>query len=139
MDEAEQDQIDLAAETERLARQFFNAIDEREPRRLAATLAPHAIFRSLPHSAPIRHADQIVAYFGSVVTSYPLARWEVIDVISVGDRAAVQFVVREFSAKQGRELISEQLVVMRFAGGKIVSIVGFYDSAEFRRLFWEEA
>jgi ketosteroid isomerase-like protein len=124
--------------SETLAREFFAAIDSRDPRRLHATLADHAIFRALPHLAPIRPAEEVVAYFGSVVSSYPEARWEVSDVIATPDRAAVQFVVREFSPRLGRELISEQLAVFRVAGDKIISVVSYYDSAEFRRLFWEE-
>jgi ketosteroid isomerase-like protein len=35
-------------------------------------------------------------------------------------------------------MISEQLAVFRIADGRIVSVVGYYDSAEFRRLFWED-
>ncbi len=123
---------------ETLAREFFAAIDDRDPRRLHATLADHAIFRALPHSAPVRPAEEIVAYFGSVVSSYPTARWEISDVIATADRAAVQFVVREFSPRLGRELISEQLAVFRVADGKIISIVGYYDTAEFRRVFWDQ-
>jgi ketosteroid isomerase-like protein len=124
---------------ETLAREFFVAIDERDPRRLHTTLADHATFRALPHAAPIRPAEEIVAYFGSVVSSYPEARWEVSDVIATPDRAAVQFVVREFSQRLGQELISEQIAVFRVAADKIVSIVGYYDTAEFHRLFWDEA
>ena len=124
---------------ETLAREFFAAIDERDPRRLHATLAEYATFRALPHSAPIRPATEIVAYFGSVVSSYPQARWEVSDVIATEDRAAVQFVVREFSQRLARDLISEQLAVFRVAENKIISIVGYYDTTEFRRVFWEEA
>ncbi|MEZ4532690.1 MAG: nuclear transport factor 2 family protein, partial [Thermomicrobiales bacterium] len=60
-----------------LAREFFAAIDARDPKRLLATLADHATFRALPHSAPIRPADEIVSYFGTVVSSYPEAHWEV--------------------------------------------------------------
>lgn len=125
--------------SETLAREFFAAIDERDPRRLHATLAEYATFRALPHSAPIRPADEIVAYFGSVVSSYPQARWEVSDVIATEDRAAVQFVVREFSQRMARDLISEQLAVFRVAESKIISIVGYYDTTEFRRVFWDEA
>ena len=79
-----------------LGREFFAAIDARDPRRLRATLANHASFGP---SAPelIRPADEIVAYFGTVVSSYPTARWEVTDVISDGERAAVQFTLREFA------------------------------------------
>jgi ketosteroid isomerase-like protein len=124
---------------ETLAREFFAAIDERDPRRLHGTLAEYATFRAQPHSAPIRPADEIVAYFGSVVSSYPQARWEVSDVIATEDRAAAQFVVREFSQRLARDLISEQLAVFRVAEGKIISIVGYYDTAEFRRVFWDEA
>ena len=124
--------------TESLAREFFAALDARDPRRLRATLADHANFRALPHLDPVRPADEIVAYFGSVVSSYPSARWEVTDVIADGGRAAVQFVVREPSSRFGRELISEQLAVVRVAANRIVNVVAYYDSAEFRRLFWEE-
>jgi hypothetical protein len=87
----------------------------------------------------VRPAEEIVAYFGSVVSSYPDAHWEISDVIATPDRAAVQFVVREFSQRLGRELISEQIAVFRVAADKIVNIVGYYDTAEFRRLFWDEA
>ena len=124
---------------ETLTREFFTAIDERDPRRLHATLADHATFRALPHSTPIRPASEIVAYFGTVVSSYPTARWEVTDVIAAQDRAAVQFVVREYSSRLGRDLISEQVAIFRLADNKIVSIVGYYCSNEFRRVFWEEA
>jgi ketosteroid isomerase-like protein len=120
-----------------LGREFFAALDARDPRRLRAILADHATFRALPHAAVVRPADEIVAYFGTVVGSYPTARWEVTDVIAEGDRAAVQFVVREYAPQHGRELLSEQVAVVRAAGGKIVNVVGYYDSAEFRRLFWE--
>ena len=78
---------DMAAATPRptvemLGREFFAAIDARDPRRLRAILASHATFRALPHREVVRPADEIVAYFGTVVSSYPTARWEVIDVIA---------------------------------------------------------
>jgi ketosteroid isomerase-like protein len=122
---------------EALGREFFLALDARDPRRLRNTLAANATFRAHPHSAPVRPADEIVAYFGTVVSSYPNAHWDVTDVIAAPDRGAVQFVIREYSARQGRELISEQILVIRVTGGKIVSMVGYYDSAEFHRVFWE--
>lgn len=122
-----------------LGREFFAAIDARDPRRLRATLANHASFRALPHRDVIRPADEIVAYFGTVVSSYPTARWDVTDVISDGERAAVQFTLREYAAHLGRELLSEQIAVFRTSGGKITSIVGYYDSEEFRGQFWSDA
>jgi ketosteroid isomerase-like protein len=121
-----------------LAREFFSALDERDPDRMMRTLAPHAVFRALPHLAPIRTADEIVAYFGQVVSSYPGARWTVTDVIVEGERASVQFVIREFSRTQNREVHSEQVTIVRSAEGRIVSILGYYDTLEFRRLFWDE-
>jgi len=123
---------------EQLAREFFAALDARDPRRLRAVLADHASFRALPHTGMIRPADEIVSYFGTVVGSYPTARWEVTDVIGSGDRAAVQFIVREYSRRLGRELISEQVAIVRTADGQIVNLVGYYDTTEFRRLFWDE-
>jgi len=123
----------------KLGREFFAAIDARDPRRLRAALANHASFRALPHAEVVRPADEIVAYFGGVVSSYPTARWEVTDVIEDGDRAAVQFIIREFAPQLGRELISEQLAIFRVSDNRIVSVVGYYDSAEFRRLFWDES
>lgn len=122
-----------------LAREFFLAIDARDPRRLRAVLANNASFRALPHRDVIRPADEIVAYFGTVVSSYPTARWEVTDIISDGERAAVQFTLREFAPALGRELISEQVAVMRTSGGKITSVVGYYDAEEFRGQFWSDS
>jgi ketosteroid isomerase-like protein len=133
-DEGEERQL-TAAE---LGREFFAALDARDPRRLRATLADHASFRALPHQQPVRLADEILAYFGNVVSSYPMARWEVGDVISDGDRAMVQFLIREPSERWGREVISEQVAVVRTSNGRIVSIVGYYDSGEFRRAFWDD-
>ena len=127
------------ATADELGREFFAAIDARDPRRLRATLANHASFRSLPHRDLIRPADEIVAYFGTVVSSYPTARWEVTDVISDGERAAVQFTLREFASHLGRELLSEQTAIFRTNAGKITSIVGYYDTTEFRDQFWNEA
>ncbi len=127
------------AGAEELGREFFAAIDSRDPRRLRATLANHASFRALPHRDLIRPADEIVAYFGTVVSSYPTARWEVTDVIANGDRAAVQFTLREFAANLGRELLSEQVAIIRASSGRITSIVGYYDSAEFRSQFWSDS
>ncbi|HYI25440.1 MAG TPA: nuclear transport factor 2 family protein [Thermomicrobiales bacterium] len=124
---------------EALGREFFLALDARDPRRLRHTLAANATFRAHPHSAPIRPADEIVAYFGTVVSSYPNAHWDVTDVIAEPDRAAVQYVIREYSARQNRELISEQVAIIRVTGGKIVSVVGYYDTVEFQRVFWESA
>lgn len=121
-----------------LGREFFAALDARDPRRLRATLADHASFRALPHQQPVRLADEILTYFGNVVSSYPMARWEVSDVISDGERATVQFLIREPSERWGREVISEQVAVIRTSNGRIVSIVGYYDSGEFRRAFWDE-
>jgi len=121
-----------------LGREFFAALDARDPRRLRATLANHATFRALPHREVVRPADEIVAYFGTVVSSYPTARWEVTDVIAEQDRAAIQFVVREYAPHLGRELISEQVVIVRGNESQIVNIVGYYDSAEFHRLFWDD-
>jgi len=126
------------ASAETLGREFFSAIDARDPRRLRAVLANHASFRALPHRDVIRPADEIVAYFGTVVSSYPTARWEVADVIADGERATVQFTLREFSTQFGRELVSEQVAVFRTNAGLIVSVVGYYDSDEFRRQFWAE-
>jgi ketosteroid isomerase-like protein len=123
---------------EMLGREFFAALDARDPRRLRATLANHATFRALPHRDVVRPADEIVAYFGTVVSSYPTARWEVTDVIAEDDRAAIQFVVREYAPHLGRELISEQLIIVRANDGQIVSLVGYYDSTEFHRLFWDD-
>jgi ketosteroid isomerase-like protein len=60
------------------------------------------------------------------------------DVIAEGDRAAIQFVVREYAPHLGRELVSEQIVIVRASEGKLVSVVGYYDSAEFHRLFWDD-
>lgn len=122
-----------------LGREFISALDARDPRRLRATLADHATFRALPHAEVVRPADEIVAYFGTVVSSYPTARWEVTDVIADQDRAAVQFVIREYAPDLGRELLSEQMAIVRAADGRIVSVVGYYDSGEFRRLFWDQA
>lgn len=122
---------------EALGREFFLALDARDPRRLRHTLAANATFRAHPHSAPIRPADEIVAYFGTVVSSYPNAHWDVTDVIAAPDRGAVQFVIREYSARQGREMISEQVAMIRVTGGKIVSFVGYYDASEFQRVFWD--
>lgn len=122
---------------EALGREFFLALDSRDPRRLRNTLAANATFRVHPHSAPIRPADEIVAYFGTVVSSYPNAHWDVTDVIAQPDRAAIMYVIREYSPRQGRERISEQMTVIRVSGGKIVSIVGYYDGGEFQRVFWD--
>jgi ketosteroid isomerase-like protein len=129
---------DIASASD-LAREFFAAIDARDPRRLRAVLANNASFRALPHREVIRPADEIVAYFGTVVSSYPTARWEVTDVISDGERAAVQFTLREFAPTIGRELLSEQMAVMRTSGGKITSVVGYYDAEEFRGQFWSDS
>jgi len=125
--------MDVAA----LGREFFAALDARDPRRLRAVLADHATFRAQPHGAVVRPADEIVAYFGTVVGSYPTARWEVTDVIADGDRAAVQFIVREYAPGLSRELLSEQVAIVRAADAKIVNVVGYYDTAEFRHQFWE--
>lgn len=122
---------------EALGREFFLALDARDPRRVRNTLAANATFRAHPHSAPIRPADEIVSYFGTVVSSYPNAHWDVTDVIATPDRGSIQFVVREYSARLGRELISEQVAIIRVNAGKIVSLVGYYDSSEFQRVFWD--
>ena len=74
-----------------------------------------------------------------MVSSYPEAHWEVSDIIATTDRAAVQFVFREFSERLGREMLSEQVAIFRVVNGKIISVVGYYDTTEFRRLFWDEA
>ena len=132
------DRLSMYTSIEMLGREFFAALDARDPRRLRATLANHATFRALPHRDVVRPADEIVAYFGTVVSSYPTARWEITDIIAADDRAAVQFVIREYAPHLGRELISEQMVVIRGSEGQIVSLVGYYDSTEFHRTFWDD-
>src|SRR5919107_225190 len=121
-----------------LAREFFAAIDARDPRRLRAVLANNASFRALPHREVFSPADEIVAFFGTVVSSYPTARWEVTDVVSDGERPAVQFTLLEFASHLSRELLSEQVAIVRSNAGKITSIVGYYDSSEFREQFWSD-
>jgi ketosteroid isomerase-like protein len=123
---------------EELGREFFAALDARDPRRLRATLAEYASFRAQPHREAVRPADEILAYFGSVVSSYPTARWEVMDVIATADRAAVQYIFREYDAVHDRQRIAEQMAVIRVSSGRIISIVGYYDSEEFHRTFWDE-
>ena len=119
-----------------LGREFFAAIDARDPRRLRRRW-PRLPFEPSAPGDP--SGDEIVAYFGTVVSSYPTARWEVTDVISDGERAAVQFTLREFASHLGRELISEQVAIVRTNAGKITSIVGYYDSSEFREQFWSDS
>ena len=130
--------IVAAPTVETLGREFFAALDARDPHRLRATLADHATFRALPHAQVVRTADEIVAYFGAVVSSYPTARWEVTEVIAADNRAAVQFIIREYTPRLGHELMSEQVAIVRSSEGRIMSVVGYYDSAEFHRLFWDE-
>jgi ketosteroid isomerase-like protein len=60
-------------------------------------------------------------------------------VVSDGERAAVQFTLREFASHLGRELLSEQVAIVRTNAGKITSIVGYYDSTEFRGQFWSDS
>jgi hypothetical protein len=35
-------------------------------------------------------------------------------------------------------MLSEQVAIFRVVNSKIISIVGYYDTTEFRRLFWDE-
>ena len=58
--------------------------------------------------------------------------------IKKADRAAVQYIFREYDAAHDRQRIAEQMAVIRVSVGKIVSIVGYYDSEEFHRTFWDE-
>ena len=48
----------------------------------------------------------------------------------------MQFTLREFASHLGRELLSEQVAIVRTNAGKITSVVGYYDSNEFREQFW---
>ena len=125
---------------ESLAREFFAAIEDRDPRRLHATLAEHATFRALPHSPPIRPANDIVAYFGTVVSSYPSAHWEVSDVIAErGSRGDPIRRPRVLDPPRPGSALGAGRACSRAAQGRIVNIVGYYDSTEFRRVFWEES
>lgn len=121
-----------------LGRAFIEALDARDPYTLRDTLADYAVFRALPHRDPIKPADEILDYFGLVVSSYPNARWEVTSTISEGNRAVIFFTVSEYDERAHNELVSEQLMVVEAVNGLLVNIVGYYDSREFERLFWAD-
>jgi ketosteroid isomerase-like protein len=121
-----------------LGREFFEALDLRDPHRLRATLADDATFRALPHREPIGPADEIVDYFGSVVSSYPNGHWEIIGTIGEADAAAIVFVIREFDESGAVIATSDQIALVESLNDRIIAITGYYDTAEFRRQFLGE-
>ena len=119
-----------------LGREFFEALDARDPHRLRSTLADEAIFRALPHREPLGPADEIVDYFGTVVSSYPDGRWEIVGTIGEADAAAIVFVLREPGPDGQSGPMSDQIALVESLNGLIVAITGYYDTAEFQRQFW---
>lgn len=118
-----------------LGREFFDALDARDPHRLRATLADDAVFRALPHREPLGPADDIVEYFGTVVSSYPNGRWDVAGTIGEADAAAVVFAIREAGADGRPDAVSDQIALIESLNGLIIAITGYYDTAEFQRQF----
>ena len=121
-----------------LGREFFDALDARDPHRLRATLADNAVFRALPHRAPLGPADEIVDYFGTVVSSYPSGRWDIVGTIGEADAAAVVFALREPGPDGQPGAVSDQIALVESLNGQIVAITGYYDTAEFQRQFQDE-
>jgi hypothetical protein len=121
-----------------LGRAFVEALDARDPYKLRDTLADYASFRALPHRDPVQPADEILDYFGLVVSSYPNARWDVTSTLSEGNRAVIFFTISEYDETNHNEIVSEQLIAVEAANGLLVNIVGYYDSREFERLFWAD-
>ena len=120
-----------------LGREFFDALDARDPHRLRATLADDAVFRALPHRDPLGPADAIVDYFGTVVSSYPDGRWDIVGTIGEADAAAIVFAIREPGANGAPGALSDQIALVESLNGLIVAITGYYDTAEFQRQFWD--
>ena len=121
-----------------LGREFFDALDARDPHRLRATLADDAVFRALPHRAPLGPADEIVDYFGTVVSSYPDGRWDIVGTIGEADAAAVVFALREPGPDGQPGAVSDQIALVESLNGQIIAITGYYDTAEFQRQFQDE-
>ena len=121
-----------------LGREFFDALDARDPHRLRATLADDAVFRALPHRAPLGPADEIVDYFGTVVSSYPNGRWDIVGTIGEADAAAVVFALRELGPDGQPGAVSDQIALVESLNGQIIAITGYYDTAEFQRQFQDE-
>jgi ketosteroid isomerase-like protein len=121
-----------------LGREFFEALDARDPHRLRATLADDAVFRALPHREPIGPADEIVDYFGAVVSSYPNGQWDIIGTIGEADAATVVFVIRDLDDEGNVLAASDQIALVEALDGRIIAITGYYDSEEFRRQFLGE-
>ncbi len=121
-----------------LGREFFDALDARDPHRLRATLADDAAFRALPHRDPLGPADAIVDYFGTVVSSYPGGRWDIVGTIGEADAATIVFAIREAGPDGGPGAVSDQIALVESLNGQIIAITGYYDTAEFQRQFWDE-
>ncbi len=105
-----------------LGREFFDALDARDPHRLRATLAD----------------DAIVDYFGTVVSSYPDGRWDIVGTIGEADAATIVFAIREAGPDGGPGAVSDQIALVESLNGQIIAITGYYDTAEFQRQFWDE-
>jgi predicted ester cyclase len=79
-----------AAETERVARAYFDAVARRDVEAMAACWEPGA--RDVIHGvADMRVPEDLRAWFGGLFASFPDFSFEVLDVVAAGDKAAVHW------------------------------------------------
>jgi predicted ester cyclase len=123
-----------------VARRYFDAIAARDLDTAAACWVPGGV----DHLAPVgelRVPDEWRAYFSALFAAAPDFRYEVVDVLEDGDRAAVRwraggtFARGEFQGivANGARVESEGLDLVRTTNGLIERIDSYWDDAAVAR------
>src|SRR5207247_7763702 len=133
--------VDHSTETARVAREYFDALgraDSDAPRRFYAPDGRGHIHGVVGPAAP----DAIVAFFSGLFAAFPDWRFETLDIVAEGDRAAVRWRARGTFAgpgsfmgfePNGARVDVEGMDMLWVSDGRIARLEAYMNGAELAR------
>ena len=131
-------------DTEAIVRQFHESWDLRDPERGVAVIAPDCRFEDVARGEVQIGPDGYRMDYDRWRAAFPDGEVKVINVVTAGDWAVVEFVNRGTQTgvlhsslgdfpPTGRRMEVRYCSVMRVSGGKVVEGRDYYDSASIAR------
>ena len=125
----------------KVARAYFDAIAARDLEGMTACWAPGGIDNIAPLGRPLRAPDEIRDFFTQTFAAMPDMRFEVLDVVSARNQAAVRWraagtfcgAAFEGIEPTGARVELEGIDLLTVEDGKIRHNDAYYDSAQFAR------
>jgi predicted ester cyclase len=138
---ASSEQTATGAGTAEVARAYFAAVADRDPDAMVAWWEPGGVDR-LVGLAELRAPDEIRSWFATLFAVVPDFTFEVLDLVTEGDRAAVRWRSRgtfdgtgkfEGIAPTGAELEFEGIDMVEARDGKIRSLHAYLNGMDLAR------